>query len=414
MVNHVIVFDRQSAYRSKLNKRMLKYYKIRCEWSSTEHHQSNGVVESAIKKVKKMIRIIINKYNNNNNNNLNLILVRKWNEFLSIISGVINFSYKQSIGMSSNQYLFGGILDENEIIPQSENAYLNKYYNIIRDLRTELAKLNKMKYFDDMDRFYKCNKNLRLFKINDIVYLKNRNKEYNKLLGFFNGPFKIIGINRNNNDQIINFDIIDNNNRKFTATADQLKYYDDLIDNNECVNLLESDQPINDNEDNNNDDNISNDLNNNENSDGILSEDIDIDMNDSNDNNNNNDDEKVEVESIKGIGSFNDVTINEVDNNNDNNVISNELCPKDNNDNNNDLNRVNIDLSLEDNEVMAKPKKSRKRRLSELIDYDIPLPNAKKQKLFHFMVDTIIIRPDENHSFSFNINDKFYYFNYIV
>lgn len=193
-----ILSDQGSDFCSEVIKELNRLFKIKHIFSSPYHPQTNGALERSHQTLKEYLKHYINESQTN------------WDEYIPLAM----FTYNTHIHKSTNFTPFELLFAHKANIPKSiveppefRYSYDDYYSNLKLKINRahDIARENLISSKGKSKQYYDRNIRPIEFKVNDLVYVHNKNIKpglSKKLSPNFKGPYKIIKVNQNNTVQV--------------------------------------------------------------------------------------------------------------------------------------------------------------------------------------------------------------------
>lgn len=188
-----LLSDNGSDFCSEVIKELNKLFKIKHVFSSPYHPQTNGALERSHQTLKEYLKHYINQNQTN------------WDEYVQLAM----FTYNTHIHRSTNLTPFELVFGHKAFIPKSicekpEFRYsYDDYYSSLKSKLNkahEIARERLVESKEKSKQYYDRNAKEISYKINDLVYILNKNIKpglSKKLLPNYKGPYRITKVNKN-------------------------------------------------------------------------------------------------------------------------------------------------------------------------------------------------------------------------
>lgn len=194
----VFLSDQGTDFTSQLIKDLTKLFKTKHLLSSPYHPQTNGALERSHLTLKDYLKHYLNDKQSN------------WDELISFAMFAYNTHVHRSTGHTPYETLFGhkpylpNTITEEPSITYSYDDYIT---NLKQKLNTtqKIARENIIQSKETSKRYYDHKLNPHKYKVNDLVYILNKQNIPNlnkKLSPNYIGPFEIVKVFQNNTVQV--------------------------------------------------------------------------------------------------------------------------------------------------------------------------------------------------------------------
>ena len=185
-----IVVDRDSLWTSKFWTALSAHMNVQMNITTARHQNANGLAESSVKSMKKMLTSMLNRSSTNS-----------WIETLPIIQLAYNNMPHTSTGFSPNEMTFGTNL--NTAIDKTPTAIKTAdEISASVDAIIKEAQANILKAQEDQAKFYNISRRRVTFKKGDQVLLATEGLNIQtspKYTHRFIGPFEVLDVKENEN-----------------------------------------------------------------------------------------------------------------------------------------------------------------------------------------------------------------------